>query len=240
MGMGRSRTARAVASVCILLLFRAPGITQEHDPPAVIRLVDAAVAARFENILGFTDVEHYAVYRGGDETHPVAEMTVRDTYKKGVGKSYAVLSQSGSSILLHFGFKPLLENEQTINQPGNIEKSWFNSANYAMTLKDDIVQKLNGRDCLALQVKPRQVAPNLIIGTIWVDAHDGTLGQIDGVASKNPSAFSGATRLMRQYANIDGYSMAIHARAESDSALFGRTIVTIDYSDYKLEIKARK
>ena len=28
--------------------------------------------------------------------------------------------------------------------------------------------------------------------------------------------------------------------AESDSALFGRTVVTIDYSDYKLEIKSGK
>ena len=52
-------------------------------------------------------------------------MTVKDTYKKGVGKTYTVLSQSGSSILLRFGLKPLLENEQTINMPGNVEKSWF-------------------------------------------------------------------------------------------------------------------
>lgn len=240
MGVRRLRVARMVASICILLLFRAPAITQEHDPAALIRLVDAAVAARFENILGFTDVEHYAVYRGGDESHPVAEMTVKDTYKKGAGKTYSVLSESGSSIVLRFGLKPLLENEQTINQPGNVEKSWFNSANYNMKLISAAVQKLNGRDCFALDVKPKQVAPNLIIGTIWVDAHDGTLVQIDGVASKNPSAFSGATHMMRQYANVEGYSMAIHARAESDSALFGRTVVTIDYSDYKLEMIARK
>jgi hypothetical protein len=46
--------------------------------------------------------------------------------------------------------------------------------------------------------------------------------------------------MMRQYSNIDGYSMAIHARAESDSPFFGHTVVTIDYSDYKLEIAARK
>ena len=231
---------RTVASLFILLSFRAPGSTQDHDPVAVVRLVDAAVAARFESILGFTDVEHYAVYRGNDGTHPVAEMTVKDTYKKGAGKTYAVLSESGSSILLHFGLKPLLESEQTINQPGNVEKSWFNSANYSMALKAENIQKLNGRDCFALDVRPRQVAPNLIIGIIWVDAQDGTLVQIDGVSSKNPSAFSGATHLMRQYTNIDGYSMAIHARAESDSALFGRTVVTIDYSDYKLEMKTGK
>ena len=242
MGLRRLRTAHTSCRhlrppVC----FRSPGDRRRNTIlRRSFRLVDAAVAARFDNVLGFTDVEHYAVYRGGDESHPAAEMTVKDTYKKGVGKTYTVLSQSGSSILLRFGLKPLLDNEQIINQPGNVEKSWFNSANYSMKLNPAAVQKLNGRDCFALDIKPKQEAPNLIIGTMWVDAQDGTLVQIDGVASKNPSAFSGTTHMMRQYTNIDGYSMAIHARAESDSPLFGHTVVTIDYSNYKLDIRSRK
>ncbi len=238
-GVPSTRT-RTISGASIVLLLCTATATQEPNPADVIRLVDAAVAARFDNVLSFTDVEHYAVYRGGDETHPAAEMTVKDTYKKGVGKTYSVLSESGSSILLHFGLKPLLENEQIINQPGNVEKSWFNSANYIMRLNSQAVQKLNGRNCFALDIAPKQVAPNLIIGTMWVDAQDGSLVQIDGVASKNPSAFSGSTHMMRQYANIDGYSMAIQARAESDSSLFGHTIVTIDYSDYKLVTKKHK
>ena len=87
------------------------------------------------NVLGFTDIEHYSVYRGRDETHPVAEMTVKDTYRKGVGKTYTILSQSGSGIVMRFGLKPLLDNEESINKPGNVEKSWFTSANYEMKLK---------------------------------------------------------------------------------------------------------
>lgn len=236
----KSVCRRAITGVSVALLLSTAVIPQEPNPADVIRMVDAAVAARFDNVLGFTAIEHYSVYRGSDESHPVAQMTVKDTYKKGVGKTYSVLSESGSSILLHFGLKPLLDNEQTINHPGNVEKSWFNSTNYNMKLNSAAIQKLNGRDCFALDINPKVQAPNLIIGTIWVDAHDGTLVQIEGVASKNPSAFSGSTHMMRQYTNIEGYSMAVHARAESDSALFGRTVVTIDYGDYKLEIKARK
>jgi hypothetical protein len=240
MGFRLLKTARAAAAVSIGMLLCAPGPTQEPDPAAVIRSVDAAVAARFDNVLGYTATEHYAVYRGGDETHPAAEMTVKDTYKKGVGKTYTVLSQSGSSIFLHFGLKPLLSNEQTINLMGNVEKSWFTSANYQMTLKAGGVQKLNGRDCYAFAISPKQEAPNLINGTMWVDAQDGTLVEIDGVASKNPSAFSGTTHMMRQYAKINGFSMSMHARAESDSMLFGRTVVTIDYSNYNLQLKTGK
>jgi hypothetical protein len=233
----RSGTARTVAILGILILLRASGPTQEPNSAAVIRSVDAAVASRYENILGFTDIEHLVVFRHGDETNPAAEATVRDTYKKGMGKTYTILSQSGSSILLRIGLRPLLENEQIINQPGNVEKSWFTSANYMMTLKAGGVHKLDGRDCFALDIKPKAQAPNLIIGTIWVDAHDGTLVKIDGVASKNPSPWSGTTHMTRQYSNINGYSMALHAHAESDSVFFGRTVVTIDYSGYKLVTK---
>ena len=238
------RRFQTLHAIVALLLLIAPGAAatraQSPDQAAVIRKVDAAVAARVDNVLGFSDVEHYSVYRGGDETHPAAEMTVRDTYKKGVGKEYTELSQSGSGMVLHFGLKPLIDNEKTINLPGNVEKSWFTSANYEMTLKPGGVQRLNGRDCYVLAIKPRGKATNLIIGTLWADAKDGSLVQIEGVASKSPSAFAGTTHMMRQYANINGFAMAIHARAESTSMLFGRTVVTIDYSDYRLQLRGNK
>jgi hypothetical protein len=240
MVLRRPGIAHTVVSMGILMLLCAAAPAQEPNPSAIIRSVDAAVTSRSENVLGFSDIERYVVFRGGDETHPAAEMTVRDTYKKDVGKTYTVLSESGSSILLRFGLRPLLDNEQMINQPGNVERSWFNSANYVMTLKDGGVQRLDGRDCFLLNIKPKAEAPNLVIGAIWVDVSNGTLVKVDGVASKNPSPWSGTTHMMRQYVNIKGYSMAIHARADSDSALFGRTVVTIDYSNYQLEVKNDK
>jgi hypothetical protein len=162
---------------------------------------------------------------------------VRDTYKKGVGKDYTELSESGSGVILRFGLKPLIENEKTINLPGNVEKSWFTSANYEMKLKPGGVERLNGRDCYVLDIKPKGEAPNLIIGTLWADVKDGSLVRIEGVASKSPSAFAGITHMMRQYSNISGFSMATHARAESNSALFGHTVVTIDYSGYQLHVR---
>jgi hypothetical protein len=213
---------------------------QQPDQAAMIREIDAAVAARVDNILEFTDIEHYSVFRGGDETHPAAEMTVRDTYRKGIGKDYAVLSESGSGLILRFGLKPLIDNEKTIDLPGNWEKSWFTSANYEMKLKPGGVQRLNGRDCYALAITPKGEAPNLIVGTLWADAKDGSLVQIDGVASKSPSAFAGTTHVMRQYANLNGFSMAMHARAESTSVLFGHTVVTIDYLNYQLQLRGSK
>ena len=237
----RLKTIRAVAGIFTLLLaVAALAPAQQPDAAVVIRSVDAAVAARVAGVLALTDIEHYSVYRGSDETHPVAEMTVKDTYQKGAGKTYTILSKSGSGAVLHFGLNPLLDNEKTLNLPGNVERSWFTSANYEMKLKPGGVQKLNGRGCFVLAVTARRKAANRIDGTLWVDAQTGSIVQLDGIASRSPSVFAGPTHMMRQYMQLDGFPMATHARAESYTMFFGRIVVVIDYSDYHLQIRNNK
>jgi hypothetical protein len=232
---------RAIAFVlCVLILRSGRLAAQQLDPATVIRGVDAAVMARVNSIAGYTVIEHYAVYRGNDETHPVSEMTVKTTYRRNAGKSYAVLSERGSAIVRRLGLDPILEREKEINQPGNVEHSWITSANYEMTLKTPTPQWLDGRDCLALAIHPKRKAPNLIEGSVWVDAKDYTIVRLEGVASESPSIFAGVTHMMRQYAKVDGFSMATHARAESEAFLYGRTIVTIDYSNYDIQVHPNK
>ena len=233
--MGRLDIKRVVALVFTFAwLGIAQCAAQAQDPTTVIRGIDAAVNARYDYVLGFTDIEHYTVFRGTDDTHPVAEMTVKDTYRKGTGKTYTVLSESGSVFVLKIGLKPLLENERIVNLPGNLQKSWFTSANDEMKL--DGPDQMNGRACLRFDVKAREKASNTIDGSIWVDAKDSTLVQIDGEGTRSPSAFAGVTHMMRQYIEMDGFSMAKHARAESRS-LVGRIVVMIDYSDYHLQLQ---
>lgn len=209
---------------------------QPVDASALVQKIDNAALARINHVLSYTVIEHYSIYRNGDETHPAADMTVKTLYRKGVGKSYTILSQSGSSLLQKFVLTPLLDNEKTINQPGNVEKSWFTSSNYEMNLKAGVTQQMNGHDCVAFDINPRRKAPNMLNGTLWVDAKDGAIVEIDGVSSRSPSMFSGPAKMMRQYVTMNGFSMATHARAESDSMVFGRTILTIEYRDYQVQL----
>lgn len=235
------RKAGAVLAVSFLVWLRTAAIqAQQPGDSSVIRGIDAANSARFESVLGFAVTEHYAVYRGRDETHPVAEMTVQTVYRKEAGKSYTVLSQTGPEIVRKFAFGALLDTETRINEPGKVQDSWFTSANYAMKLKPGGPEPLDGRECFVLAVTPKRKAPNLITGTLWVDAKDDSIVQIQGIASKNPSFWSGPTQMMRQYARINGFAMATHARAVSNSFLFGRTTVTIDYRDYQIRLLPAK
>jgi hypothetical protein len=213
---------------------------QQPDAAAVIRGIDAAVHARVDGIEGYTVTEHYAVYRGGDEAHPAAEMTVKTVYRKATGKSYTILSESGSAILRKYVLHDILESERQINLPGNREASWIISDNYEMKLQSGATEQLDGRECYVVAITPKRKAPNLIIGRIWVDARDESLVQIQGTASKSVSVFTGPTQLMRQYINVNGFAMATHARAVASSALFGPTVIKIDYQNYEIQLAASR
>lgn len=227
--------ARLLAIACLACL-AALTPAQQPSEASFIRNIDTAVQTRYDRVLGFTDVEHYSVFRGSDQTHPAAEMTVRVTYRKGVGKSYQILSQSGSKIIQSFGLQPLLEHEKAINHPGQVRQSWFTSENYVMKLNPGPPSLVNGHPCLAVSIKPRHKAPNMVRGTLWVDPTDYAILRVEGVASKSPSVFAGTTHMRRDYVRIDGFAQAVHARAQSDSFFFGRTVVLIRYSDYQIQL----
>ena len=106
----RIRTIHAV--ILMLLAFSTNSVlsAQPIDSAAVIQRIDNSALARIDHVLSYTVVEHYSIYRNGDENHSAAEMTVKTLYQKGVGKSYTILSQSGSSILQKLVLAPLLDN----------------------------------------------------------------------------------------------------------------------------------
>jgi hypothetical protein len=233
------RTRHCLSLLLSALLFflaaNAPLPAQQPDEAAIVRGIDAAVQTRVNTIASYTVTEHYLVFRNNDEAHPAAEMTVKTGYQRETGKNYTILAQSGSDMLRKFVLNSILDNEKHINQPGVREGSWFTSANYEMKLQPGGPQHINGRDCYALSITPRRKEHYLIAGTLWVDAKDESIVQIQGTASKSVSVFTGPTQVMRQYTNIDGFAEATHARATSSSFLFGSTVITIDYEDYHIE-----
>jgi outer membrane lipoprotein-sorting protein len=207
---------------------------QSPDEAAVIRGVDAAVHHRVDSVAGYTVTENYNLFRGSDLSHPAAAMTVLTTYARESGKSYKILSEDGSHILRSAVFSPLLDNEMRINQPGNVEASWLISANYEMHLQPGGQQQVNGRECYALAIHPRQKAPNLIEGTLWVDTRDYTIVKIEGHGSRSASWITAPSQVTRVYEPIDGFAMATHAKAVTESDLLGPTTVTVDYSGYQI------
>jgi len=210
---------------------------QEPDIGTVVRGVDASVKDRIDRIAEYTATEHYAVFRGKDE-HPAAEMLVKTVYRKQSGKSYTILSESGSSLWRNEVLGTLLDNEKKMSQPGNVETALINSSNYEIKLDANPKEKLNQRDCLVLDITPRRSSEYLFKGKLWVDGHDFAIVQLKGTASKSAFFLARAADVSRQYAEIEGLPMATHAEAVSGSALLGQTMVKIDYSNYQISLNS--
>jgi hypothetical protein len=234
---GRLLSPSRIAAAALFTLLATQAALAQPDAATVIRGIDAAVKARVDHIASYNVIEHYAVFRNKDETHPAAEMTVKTDYRKDTGKSYTILSQSGSEVIRNVILGGILDHEKQLNLPGVREGSWITSANYDFTLKSSAPERVNGKDCLVLAMAPRRKAPFLIEGTLWVDAGDFSIVQVQGTASKSASVLTSAAQLTRQYAELDGFSEATHARAVSNSFLFGQTVVTIDYQNYNIQLQ---
>jgi hypothetical protein len=227
-------SVKGTIAVLVVAVLGAAGIAgQQLDSAAMIQRVDAAVKARIDHVAAYTVTEHYAVFRGSDETHPAAEMMVKTDYRRESGKNYTILSESGSGFLLTHVLHKILEDEKQINMPGTREHLWLTSANYAMQVKPGM-QTVDGRECVAVAVTPLRKAADMIEGTLWVDVKDGTLVRLEGNATQSPSIFTGPAQLMREYVNVNGFSMATHAKAVSQSFLLGQTVIKIDYQDYTI------
>ena len=225
-----------LAAVVLCLSQAVSAFAQVPDVFTVIRGVDSAVKDRLDRLAGYTVTEHYAVFRGHDTSKPTAEMLVRTTYRKEAGKSYEILSQSGSSLWRNEVLKTLLENEQRMSRPGNVETALINSSNYEMKLDNNPAQMLNGRQCLVLDITPRRKSQYLFKGQLWVDAHDYAIVQLKGTAAKSAIFIANAAEVTRQYAEVENLPMATHAEAVSGSALLGQTVVKVDYSGYQMQL----
>jgi len=231
--MGRT-FAHRILGLFLASLLGAPLLSQTTEAD-VIRGIDASVAAREETLLGYSVTEHYSVFRNQDKVHPAAEMTVKTTYQKDKGKSYEILNQSGSEIILKQVLGRVLESERTATEPANRATALITSANYNMHVKGSEV--VEGRNCIALAIAPRHAGQYLFQGDLWVSAQDYSIVQLAGYTSKSPSIFAGPTQVSRKYAIIDGLPMATHASATSMSWLFGQTIIEIDYTGYELQVR---
>lgn len=206
---------------------------QQPDAASIVRGIDASVAARENNLLGYTAIEHYSVFRNRDLRHPAASMTVKTTYRKDAGKSYQILNESGSALFGAQILERILESEKTVTKPAVRSTALINSRNYTMASIGEVT--LNGRRCFLLQLVPKRSSPYLFKGKIWVDAGTASIVQLEGITARSPTVFAAPTNIARQYAIIGGFPMATHATASTSIWLIGPTTIQIDYSDYVIQ-----
>src|SRR5947207_1897004 len=114
-----------------------------------------------------------------------AEMTVDAIYRSPNNKTFKVISQSGSKLVVDRVFKKLLETEKEAATPEIRRNTLLNRDNYNFELAGYERTAQGGE--YVLQVTPKVKNKYVYRGKIWVDDIDFAVTRIEAEPAQNPS-----------------------------------------------------
>ena len=226
----------SILAIIFFAISEAWASSDNPTPTASLSAAQIVAQMQVHNRIQKQELQHYQslrVYRveyRGYSAHIKARMKVLFQYDAASGKSFRILSQSGSSFLCKEVLKRAVDSEeQASRQKGSTA---LTPANYAFRLlgKD----KVNGRADYVLQVTPLKPEKFLYKGKIWVDATDFALVKIDAAPSKNPSFWISRTSIRFRNAITDGFWLPQQTRSKTSVRIGGTAILTIDYGPYQI------
>ena len=223
--------------VVAMLLLAAALLVQAAEPPplSLNQVVDNLVRRNEERARALRSLQatriYHLVYRGFPSDRE-AEMTVDAVYESPSTKSFTIISQTGSRMILDRVFKKLLESEKEAAQPEMSSHTQLNRANYEFELLAYEPSDQSGQ--YVLQVTPRAKSKYLYHGKIWVDGADFAVTRIEAEPAQNPSFWTKKSEIHHEYTKIQGFWLPVRNQSISYIRLGGRATLTIEYKDYKL------
>jgi hypothetical protein len=186
--------------------------------------------ARSEALRHWKSIRHYKVEYRGFSTSLAAQMEVEYSYDAVSGKSFRILSQSGSKFLLDKVLKRALDSEKEASQ--DKAATALSAANYNFRfLGNDSVQ---GRPAYVLEVEPKVASKFLYRGKIWIDAAEFALAKFDAEPAKNPSLWIARTMIHQSFAKTGDYWLPQQNLSETKVRIGGTAVFAIDYGTYEL------
>ena len=124
----------------------------------------------------------------------------------------------------------LLQAEVDHASRGESARTAINEANYKFSYKG--VSEIDDHPVHEFHVKPRAKRPGLFKGKIYLDASTGSLRRAEGTLVKTQSFFVKRVEFVQDYADIEGYTLPVHARSVARTRLVGRALVEVATDDY--------
>lgn len=186
--------------------------------------------ARAEGLKHYQSIRHYEVEYKGFAAKIDAKLVVEADYDAASGKTFHILSQSGSTLLVNKVLKRLLESEKDAEKDKN--SNALTPANYKFRLAG--IENVGDRPAYILEVEPLVASKYLYRGKIWVDAADFAVAKIEAEPAKNPSFWISSTAINHQYTRTDGFWLPAQNRSQTKVRVGGTAVLTIDYGTYQV------
>ena len=160
-----------------------------------------------------------------------ATVSVRMTYRPSVGKQFTVLERSGSQRLTAIVDR-ILDSEAEQSRPSKNIEHEIGPENYRTRLRG--TEKIRGRPCYVIGLKPRHKSKYLIEGTLWVDAGSFGVVRLDGSTAASVSMWVGAPRITQEFTEIAGLWLPSYVRSVSSGMWLGTSELEIRYTAYQV------
>ena len=164
-------------------------------------------------------------------------MTVEATYDSPASKSFKVISQKGSKLIIDRVFKRLLESEKEAIEPEMHARTLLDRDNYDFALVGYESSSANSSDKGAqyvLEVYPKARSKYVYRGKVWVDATDFAVTRIDAEPAQNPSFWTKKNEVHHEYMKVQDFWLPRRNESVSYIRLGGRATLTIDYNNYRV------
>lgn len=191
----------------------------------------AANARRSAELRSFQGKRWYHLQYHGFLGGRDASMEVLATYTAPDQRSFSVVSESGSKLLLNRVLLKLLDSEhQAFEKRKQIELS---PANYNFEL-EGVQSSPDGHESYVLKVKPRKPSEFLYNGKVWIDASDFVITHMEGEPAKSPSFWIRDTKIDSNWNKVGNFWFIAHNQSVSHIRMGGMATLTIDYGDYQV------
>ena len=200
----------------------------------IVQQLETADAARRASFPGCSSTRQYVVENGRFGVKASMKVQV-DTDAHGA-KQFRVLEVKGPGPIRKLVFDRMLKTESAASAPDAQAATRISAKNYSFRIVES--STVDGKLRHVLELEPRTPNPLLLRGRVWVDAETSAVIRIEGAPAKNPSFWVRKTHFVHEYTNVGGYWLASLNKSESEIRIFGVSVVTIRYEDYKLKAPA--
>jgi hypothetical protein len=184
---------------------------------------------RADRLQYYTSQRHYQLQYHGFPHSAEASMDV-EAICRGHTKTFRVLSESGSHVLINHVLKRLLKGEH--EAAGEQAKNTLAPANYSFRLLGTETE--NGRKLFVLRVDPKKPSKFLFRGRIWVDTEDDAVAKIEAEPSEHLSFWIRNTEITHLYTKVGEFWLPKQNTSVTKVRLGGTATLTIDYGKYEI------
>lgn len=217
----------------------ANGCTQAANSLTVVDLSTPEIASRMTALnlkraaaLNFTSQRIYELDYTGFPSHKHARIVVDAHVSAPQDKKLEIVSEEGSELLLKHVLRKLVQSELEASDRNNYDASALTNTNYQFSWIGH--ERIDGRNCYVLSVKPRTRSRFLYEGKIWIDQEHFAVVHIQARPSKNPSFWIKKVDIEHRYEKVGPFWLPVSNRSVSSTRLGGRAVLTINYGQYKL------